>query len=308
MLFKFLGQQIGNLFLYPANQPIPKTPADYGISYRDVEFKTRDGVTLSGWLLNEGGPATIIMTHFGYRANRFGYQTKHQGLVNPYDKEIEFVKVAKQLVDVGYTVLMYDLRNHGKSGKSKLGVGTGGVEEAQDVVAAVEFVGSQSDKSIGLLSYCMGANATFYAQGDHPEVFTNNNVQALVAMQPLTNGEYLRKQEFGKRIERHAENHYKKMTGYSLDHPILDHVEKVITPTLLLQGYRDMSTNMDFIRALYDRLPVEKRMYWMEETIHRFDGYNYFADHPKEMLDWFQHYLQINSCAIHREQSQLAAH
>lgn len=294
MIFKILGKTIGNTVLHPVDQPMPKTPGDYGLNYCDVEFKTRDGVNLSGWLINENGSSTVIMTHFGYRANRFGYQTKYQGSIKPYDQEIEFVNVAKQLVEAGYAVLMYDLRNHGISGKSKLGVGTGGVEESYDVIAAVEFVAGQEKlkgKNIGLLSYCMGANSTFYAQGKDPDVFSKANVKALVAMQPLTNGEFLRAYGFNKRILKHAEKHYKKHTGYSLDHPILDHVEKVVTPTLLCQGTRDPWTNPDFVRSVYETLKVEKEINWIEETIHRFDGYNWFGDHPEKMVHFFKKHL-----------------
>jgi dienelactone hydrolase len=276
------------------DQPFPKTPKDYGIDYTDVEFKTHDGIMLSGWLLNEKGKNTIIMTHFGYRANRFGYQTKYQGMIKPYDKEIEFVKVAKRLVDAGYTVLMYDLRNHGKSGKSKLGVGTGGVEESKDVIAAVEFIANHEKKkgqNIGLLSYCMGANSTFYGIGKDPEVFIRSNVKALVAMQPLSNGEFLRAYGFNKRILKHAEKHYKKNTGYSLDHPMLNGIEKVMMPTLLCQGIRDPWTNLDFVKAIFDTIPVEKEINWIDETDHRFDGYNWFGDHPEKMLKHFGSHL-----------------
>ena len=296
MIFKAIGRKIGDTVLYPAEQPMPKTPADYGIEYKDVEFPASDGVMLSGWLLNEGGASTIIMTHFGYRANRFGYQTKYQGiLTKPYKKEIEFVHVAKRIVDAGYTVLMYDLRNHGLSGKSKLGVGTGGVDESHDVQGAVKFVAeheSTGGKNIGLLSYCMGANATFYAQSKDPDLFINSNVKALVAMQPLTNGEFLRAFGIKKGIFKHAEEHYKNHTGFSLDEPIMNHVAKVVTPTLLVQGRNDPWTNLDFIRELFETIPAEKEMEWLETTKHRFDGYNWFGDHPEKMLEWFNTHLQ----------------
>ena len=293
ILGRILGPQIGNTVLHPVDQPFPKTPSDYGLNYQDVEFETRDGVKLSGWLINEDGSSVVIMTHFGYRANRFGYQTKYQGRIKPYDKEIEFVLVAKQLVKADYAVLMYDLRNHGISGKSQLGVGTGGIEESNDVLAAVEFVKNHEKlvgKDIGLLSYCMGANSTFYAQGKNPDLF-RENVKALVAMQPLTNGCFLRAYGFNKHILNRAASHYQKFTGYSLDEPILDLIEKVNTPTLLAQGLKDPWTSLDFVRAVYDTIPTEKEMYWLEETDHRFDGYNYFGDHPERMLEFFGKYL-----------------
>jgi predicted alpha/beta hydrolase len=291
VILKAIGNRIADTVLYPVDQPFPKTPTDYGIEYKDVEFFARDGIKLSGWLLNETASKVIIMTHFGYRANRFGYQTKYQGrLTKPYTHEIEFVLVAKRLVDAGYTVLMYDLRNHGVSGKSELGVGTGGVDEAHDVLGAFEFVAEHETtrgKKIGLLSYCMGANATFYAQGKDPDLFVRSNVKTLVAMQPLTNGEFLRAFGVPQRVFNHAEKHYKEHTGVSLDHPILDHVEKVVTPTFLAQDRKDPWTNLDFIRDVYNAIPAEKEMHWLEETEHRFDGYNWFGDHPEKMLEWF---------------------
>ena len=202
--------------------------------------------------------------------------------------------VAKRLVDVGYAVLMYDMRNHGISGKSKLGVGTGGVDEGNDVLGAVEFIAGYETtrgKGIGLLSYCMGANATFYAQGMEPDLFKKSNVKVLVAMQPLLNGDFLRAYGIKGAVYKHAEEYYKAHTGVSLDHPILDHVKKVVTPTLLVQGRKDPWTNLDFIDDVYEVIPVEKEMYWLEEIEHRFDGYNWFGDHPEKMLAFFNKYL-----------------
>lgn len=295
MIFKVLGKFFGNAFLYPPEQPFPKTPKDYGIEYKDVEFPAADGVKLSGWLLNEHAEKVIIMTHFGYRANRFGYQTKYQPkFTKPYNKEIELVIVAKRLVDAGYAVLMYDLRNHGISGKFKNGCGTGGVDEGNDVLGVVKFVAnneSTKGKNIGLLSYCMGANATFFAYGTDAELFAESNVKALVAMSPLTNGEFLRAYGFKGAIYRHANDHYKRHTGYELDAPVVPNVKSANVPTLLVQGKHDPWTNFDFVNDVYEALPVEKSMYWIEATKHRFDNYNWFGDHPEKMLDWFDKYL-----------------
>ena len=295
MFLKAIGKMIGDTVLFPVNQPFPKTPEDYGISFRNVEFNTKDGVKLSGWLLNEKAQKVIIMTHFGYRANRFGYQTKYQPfLTKPYKKEIEFVKVAKRLTDKGYSVLMYDMRNHGISGKSKLACGTGGYDERFDVLAAVEFVRineSTKGKNIGLLSYCMGLNATFFAFDEDENKFLHNNVKALVGMQPLGNADFLKAYGIKGAIYRHADEHYKKHTGISLDYPIVPAIKKVTVPTLLCQGRNDPWTNLEFIDEVFKKLPKEKEMYFMEEPTHRFDGYNWFYDHPEKMINWFNKYV-----------------
>ena len=293
--FQLQVEATTNLFLYPPEQPFPKTPADYGYEYKDVEFPASDGLTLSGWLLNENADKVVIMSHFGYRANRFGYQVKHQGDIQPYDKEIEFVKVAGRLIDAGYAVLMYDLRNHGASGKTAKEAGTGGTEEARDIMGAVKFVANNETtkgKPIGLLSYCMSANATVIAYGENRGLFEQSNVKALVAMQPLTNSEYLKTLGLPSEMFDAINNHFKKVTGYNFHAPVLNNASNVHVPTLLCQGRKDPNTNLKFINEMYGNLPEEKEMYWMEGTTHRFDGYNWFYDHPEKMLEWFNKYIE----------------
>ncbi|RQH14453.1 alpha/beta fold hydrolase [Okeania hirsuta] len=232
------------------------------------------------------------MTHFGYRANRFGYQLRHQpeGSV-PYDQEIEFAKVAKRLVDAGYGVLMYDLRNHGESDKTELGVGTGGHGERFDVIAAIEYVASEATtrgKDIGLLSYCYGANTSFFAMEEDQEVFRNNGVKAMVALQPLSNGDYLKSLGVPDELYQAAERSYQERSGgYPLRANIEDAAKFTAVPTRLVQARQDPNTNLAFVGELFENMPVEKEMYWLEEPTHRFDGYNWFADNPRDMLDWF---------------------
>ncbi|MEM9606330.1 MAG: dienelactone hydrolase family protein [Actinomycetota bacterium] len=298
------GRALAESVLVPPPQPFPKTPADHGIAYRDVEFMTSDDVTLRGWLLNEGGEATAVMTHFGYRANRYGYQPDQQPEGSrPYEHEIDFIVVARRLVDAGYTVLMYDLRNHGESDASALGVGTGGVDEGKDVIAAVEFVASQEQTGdhIGLLSYCMGANATFFGMAERPEVFLDAGVQALVAMQPLRNGDFFRALGVDDDVYDAADEHFRSQAGCSLNPEILPQIGQVPVPTRLVQASTDPWTDFRFIEDAFEALGrdanggkgIEKHLAWIDGTEHRFDGYNYFGDRPELMLDWFGRFVPV---------------
>ncbi|MCG8685071.1 MAG: alpha/beta hydrolase, partial [Desulfobacterales bacterium] len=253
-IYNALPGFLANTFLYPPDQPFPKNPSDYGYDYRDVNFPASDGLTLSGWVLNEKADKVIIMTHFGYLANRYGYQTKHAGLIKPYDKEIEFIKVAGKLVEAGYAVLMYDLRNHGVSGKTEKAVGTGGIEEARDILGAVEFITEHETtkgKPVGLLSYCMGANATSIAFGKNPDLFNSSNVRALVAMQPLTNALFLETMKFPKKIFDAVASRFKSVSGYDFHAPVVENVPSITVPTLLCQLKKDPNINMDFINNIY---------------------------------------------------------
>lgn len=296
MFIKIIGRFLANTMLKPLPQPFPKAPDSYGLDYRDVEFKTRDNLTLRGWLINETANKIIVMTHFGYRANRYGYQLKYQPiLTKPYNKEIEFCIVAKRLVDADYGVLMYDLRNHGESDKTQLGVGTGGKGERFDVIAAVEFISNEpstTGKPIGLLSYCYGANTTFFAFEEDADIFVRSSVKALVALQPLSNGDYLKAMKLPKSIYNAAEQHYEANSGgYPFIAPIEDATPYVSVPTRLVQARKDPFTNLDKIKQMYDGIPAEKEMFWLEEPTHRFDGYNWFGEHPRDMLDWFEKFM-----------------
>ena len=35
----FAGRKLAETFLYPPEQPFPKTPAEFGMNHRDVEFR-----------------------------------------------------------------------------------------------------------------------------------------------------------------------------------------------------------------------------------------------------------------------------
>src|SRR5579885_607140 len=92
---------------YAAPQPETRTPANYGLDYRDVTFSSRyDHVQLRGWFIPgvlSGGrltvDRTIIMVH-GLRSNR----------ADPL-----VIGVAAALARHGFAVLALDLRGHGQS-------------------------------------------------------------------------------------------------------------------------------------------------------------------------------------------------
>jgi len=45
------------------------TPADHGLTYEDVSFKTRDGLTLRGWYIPSKNKAAVLVAH-GIGGNR----------------------------------------------------------------------------------------------------------------------------------------------------------------------------------------------------------------------------------------------
>lgn len=130
-------------------------PSDYGLMYEDVEFPSRKGdVTLEGWYVPSpcAGP-TVIMVH-GITGNR---------------SSGEATEMAAELVKVCFNALLFDLRAHGTSGGDRL---TGGIDEAQDVLGAYDYLRSRGipQRDIMVLGRSMGAGASVLAAAAEPEI------------------------------------------------------------------------------------------------------------------------------------------
>ncbi|MDG4769194.1 hypothetical protein [Solwaraspora sp. WMMD792] len=81
-------------------------------------------------------------------------------------------------------------------------------------------------------------------------------------------------------------------TGFRLDEmsPV-QAARSVTVPTLLYQVRDDVLTRPDDVQAVYDNIPVDKDLFWIEGSTRRWDGYRYFAQNPQRILGWFDRYL-----------------
>ena len=63
-------------------------------------------------------------------------------------------------------------------------------------------------------------------------------------------------------------------------------------PTLFVQEIMDPISSIDSSRDIYNAIPTEKEALWLTDgDLHRFDAYNWFNDHPEELLEFFGKYL-----------------
>ena len=162
------GKFIANNLVKEGNAPLFDNPKNYGLDYENVTFQANDGIKLKGWLIKGSKDKVIIQTHFGVFCSRAGYTNQGKGFLKGYPEDINFLRQAKYLNEAGYTVLMYDMRNHGESDSAMDHFISYGPEEAKDVIAAVDFISNHpdyKDASIGLFSICMGQGATVSAYG-----------------------------------------------------------------------------------------------------------------------------------------------
>ena len=129
--FVVLALLYGGVSVFLANgvtkadrEPFDETPTEYGLSFQEVEFSTRDeAITLKGWHIptTEDAP-TIIFVH-GLGSTRAGDNA---------------VGLAARLWTAGFNTLLFDLRGHGTSGDGKV---SGGYFEQYDLKGAyVQFL------------------------------------------------------------------------------------------------------------------------------------------------------------------------
>jgi dienelactone hydrolase len=112
---------LGIVEVHKWREPIGSPP---GAGYRDVAFRSGDGLRLTGWYHPTTNGATVLLVHGG-NGSRMG-PTRH----------------ARMLVRHGYGVLLYDSRGRGHSEGSPNSFGW---EWRQDVAGALAFLKAQPE-------------------------------------------------------------------------------------------------------------------------------------------------------------------
>jgi len=277
--------------------PLLRRPSDVGLSYEDVTFPSMDGVPLEGWFIPAEGDRLIVHNHFS-PGNRYGYPGHLPDFGRFGGFEVNFLPAYRGLHDAGYNILTYDMRNHGMSGFGNGGICTVGLTEYRDVIGSLRYVASRQDTTgmrKALLSVCMGANSTAVAWARHPAEFAE--IQALIMLQPLSGrsmGErFTEAMGFDGGYDRLDRACYER-TGLHLEEQSpLTYASAITVPTLVAQVHDDLMTRPEDVRAVHDAIPVEdKKMVWIHGTDRRFDGYNYFSEHPEVAAGWFDDHVR----------------
>ncbi len=139
----------------PAMSPMWIFPEQFGLRYEKISFKTRDGLTLAGWLLPSpnGDKRTILMCH-GWGDNK-GELLKQTYFLNEQG---------------GFNLLYWDFRSHGESEGE---ITTIGGLETIDFDAAVEWLRKERPEladSVGVFGLSMGAAVTVASMPKHPDL------------------------------------------------------------------------------------------------------------------------------------------
>lgn len=241
------------------HQPLTRTPKEDHFTYKDVSFKTVDGIVLSGWLLSSAAgqktAGTIVMSH-GVFKNRE-----------------QVLSRAEFLAAKGYQVLLFDHRGCGLSGEA---FPTGGSLEAGDYKAAIAYLRSkgQVKKPLILFGFSMGAMAALRAAVDEPKV------EGVIADGPLPNVKaYVSRRTIGGSFAampgflEACLKQYDRLTGLSLTAKDLDLTDVVKQfhekPVLYFNGEKDDLARSEEVRKLFNDTQSHHRwMVYMQDAGH----------------------------------------
>lgn len=289
----------GYTSISPKRAPILETPADYGLDFEDVRYKTPDGVELAAWFILAEGSNKLIICNHPATLNRYGFPGHQAPWSDFQDIEVKFGKVHKALHDAGYNVLAYDLRNHGESAATEtLKWGQGFSDEYKDVIATFDYVKSHEHlkhMKVGLFNPCAGGNAALNALSHHPEYFSevkalvcaqpaSINIMSKVALDGMGLGEFF--DLFAQEVENNIGVKLEDMTPHK-------HVQNLTVPAYIAQNKDDVWTTPNDVQKTFDLIATEhKKLHWIEEgDTRRFIGYNFFGEHPESMIEWFNKYM-----------------
>lgn len=134
--------------LFAPNTGNFEDPAELeGFPLESVTLTTGDGVTISAWHVNAGGDRAVALFH-GIGPNR-----RQMG------------GIARHYLEMGYSVLLADLRRHGKSGHAPTSLG---LTERHDVAACMKYLHDRYAVA-GAHGFSLGAAALAFALRDPNE-------------------------------------------------------------------------------------------------------------------------------------------
>ncbi|MET1159523.1 MAG: alpha/beta fold hydrolase [Thermoprotei archaeon] len=255
------------------------TPSDLGLSYERIEYKTREGIVLRGWLVKGSTDKAIVLIH-GYTSSKW---------------DEDYMKPALEVLGKnGYTVLVVDMRGHGESDGEYT---TLGYRESDDVVELVDFLRRNGYGRIGVYGFSMGGAISIMTAAktgvdaivlDSPYVDVRSSGKRWIMRIPGVLGLLLRMAYplimffTSRRIGVDPE----ELVMYK-------YAEKVHVPVMLVAPTRDDLISLDEYKKLEEVLrknaPVVET--WYVETRHVGAWKDYRSEYEEKLLGFLQKHL-----------------
>lgn len=224
-LLTWLLRRLVRRSLAPQRIPESSTPADLGLTYRDVRISTENGKSLFGWYLPAAGtspkPAVVVLHGWGGNAEMM-------------------LPLACPLHEAGFTVLFVDARCHGSSDEDNFASLPRFAEDAERAVAWLRGQAGIDSGCIAIFGHSVGAGAALLVASRRTDIAAVASLAAFahpVAMMRrwlvLKHIPYL---PMGWLLLRYVE----RVIGHRFDDIApLNTIKSVRCPTLLIHGAAD---------------------------------------------------------------------
>ncbi len=253
--------------VHPKRRIQEKTPRDFGLNYRPIEFFSSDKIKLKGWLIKNKNPKGIIILSHGYG----------------YDKQ-SMLPPAKELYENGYSLLLFDYRAHGESEGNKTTIG---FLEQYDLLAAIDFA-RKLNRRIAVIGVSMGA-ATAIVVGAKTK-----NIKAIVADSSFAK----LKDIIYSKIPLLSQLIIKFMSFHGVDvsqSQPLNNVNKLSIPILYIHSKKDTLIPYQESIKLFNKTKSEKKILLFPEGDH---GRSYFVKnngYSNTVINFLDKYLVKSS-------------
>lgn len=255
---------------------VTASPADFGLPFQEVAFKSADGVPLRGWFIPAQEPGgTVIFCH------------GHNGSMDPD------LKYAPWFHAAGYNVLMFDFRAHGRSQGRWVSMGC---LERYDLLGALAYLARREVHRVGVLGFSMGGAVA---------ISTAPLSRAIAAV--VSDGGFA---ELHHTLAAGIRERYGagilcdwlawlivRVAGWRLGVDLsacdpMRWVDQVSpTPLLLIHGGQDPYVSVQDVRRLYERAGEPKELWIVPEAGHRQVDQVRPEEYRQRVLGFFERYL-----------------
>lgn len=156
VLYLVIASISAHVLTLPRSCPVRLDPSRISTRHEPWSAVCEDGVKLKGWFFPsvsvEAGPRPLIVLVHGLGQSR-------QSLAGQ----------ARGLVELGYNVLLFDLRGHGESDPERISLGH---RERRDLRAVLKWAGKHGfpPERTGWVGYSMGGAALLMEAADNPKI------------------------------------------------------------------------------------------------------------------------------------------
>jgi pimeloyl-ACP methyl ester carboxylesterase len=248
------------------------TPEGLRLAAEDVEFWSKGGVKLRGWLLRGTKDGTVV-----FCPGNSGNVSSH----------LEYVRLARR---TGYSVLAFDYRGFGRSdGEADL------CTVVQDVDAACEFIASRTREPYALFGLSLGAGAALASAGRAGAAAVGVVVEGVYDLRGMLRGLFAegyfgpaRIRAVGGPTGSLAERSRRPLVRVRLPSPLASLLARLCTafypfegksprslaarlgtkPVLIVHGIKDEILPFEAAIDLHEQLPGPRRIWLVPRTGH----------------------------------------